>query len=49
MMTEESAFETIASTPTVIEIPIEKIINGEVVEVSTKSIPIIPRKVIDPA
>lgn len=35
--------------PTSVEIPIEKIVNGEVVEVSTKSIPIISRKPVDPS
>lgn len=35
--------------PTSVEIPIEKIVNGEVVAVSTKSIPVISRKPVDPS
>ncbi len=41
MMTEENAFGTPVAH-SIVEIPIEAIVNGEVVEVATKAIPIIP-------
>jgi hypothetical protein len=42
MMTENTESGTPVATPITIEIPIEAIVQGKVVTVSTKSIPIIP-------
>lgn len=49
MNTDHTVSGSLDATPSVVQIPIEKIIDGVVVEVDTKSIPITPRKVIDPS
>ena len=49
MNTDNTASGSLAATPSVVQIPIEKIVDGIVVEVDTKSIPITPRKAIDPS
>lgn len=47
-MTENTESVVHVETSAVV-IPIEAIVNGEIVVVDTKSIPIIPRKDLDPS
>lgn len=49
MMSDKSESGSLDATPLVVQIPIEKLVDGIVVEVDTKSIPITARKAIDPS